>query len=168
MTENGGTSLLPRTILRDRREQHPWEFEGIPTETRDVTLSTGDYAVPAHCRYEPELETYHPTFAVERKSAPDFLNSITWERDRFKHELQRASHWEQPLSVVVETSWQSLLSNRGCLAKREIHPTQVAGTVRSWSNHYNVAFHFTETRRRAQHCGLLFLVRHSLVRRLDA
>lgn len=167
MNENGETSLLPTTILRDKREQHPWEFEEIPIETRDVTLSTGDYSVPAHCSYDPELETYHPKFAVERKSGPDFLSSITWERDRFKREIQRASRWEQPLSVVVETSWQSILRNRGCMANRDVHPAQVAGTIGAWSNYYNVAFHFTETRRQAERCALLLIVRQDLIRRLD-
>ncbi len=29
-------------------------------------------------------------FAVERKSLPDFLKSITWDRDRFKREIVRS------------------------------------------------------------------------------
>ena len=167
MVETRETIPIPTTVLRDTREQRPWSFEGCPVETRDVTLSTGDYAVPTHCFYNPERDTYHPQFAVERKSGHDFLTALTRERERFKRELQRAVQWTQPLPVVVETSWETLLRNHGCMAWRDIHPNQVTGTVEAWIDHYNVAFHFTETRRRAELCAFLLLVRHSLVRRLD-
>jgi ERCC4-type nuclease len=167
MSENKQTGSFPTTILRDTREQHPWEFEEFSVETQDVTLATGDYAVPAHCSHDDESATHHPQYAIERKSAPDFLNSLTWDRDRFKRELQRAAQWRRPLPVVVETSWHSLLRNRGCMAQRDIHPSQVSGTVGAWAKYYNVAFHFTETRRQAEHCAFLLLVRHKLVRRLD-
>jgi ERCC4-type nuclease len=155
------------TVLRDTREQRPWTFEDLPVETRDVTLSTGDYTVPAYCTHDSELDTYCPQFAVERKSGHDFLTAITWERDRFEREIRRAAEWLRPLPVVVETSWQTLLRNCGCMARRDILPAQVVGTVSAWSHHYNVAFHFVETRRRAQVCAFLLLARHSLVRRLN-
>lgn len=157
----------PTTVLRDTREQRPWAFDNLPVETRDVTLSTGDYTVPAYCTHDSERDTYHPHFAVERKSGHDFLTSITWDRDRFERELRRASEWPRPLPVIVETSWQTLLRNRGCMARRDIHPAQVLGTVTAWSRHYNVAFHFVETRNRAPLCALLLLVRHRLVQRLE-
>jgi len=164
-TREGGP--IPTTVLRDTREQRPWAFDTLPVKTRDVTLSTGDYTVSRYCTHDSELDTYCPRYAVERKSGHDFLIAITWERDRFERELQRAAEWPHPLPVVVETSWQTLLGNRGCMTRREIHPAQVVGTVTAWSRHYNVAFHFVETRRRAALCAFLLLVRHSLVRRLD-
>lgn len=166
MAKTRQTGSLPTSILRDTREQRPWTFDGFAVETRDVTLSTGDYAAPAHCIHDPEADTYHPRFAVERKSGHDFLTALTWERDRFISELQRAAEWSQPLAVVVETSWGTLLRNRGCMAWRNIHPNQVVGTVSAWTRHYNVAFHFTEARRQAEVCALLLLVRHSLARQL--
>ena len=166
MVETRDSSLIPTTILRDSREQRPWTFEEYPIETRDVTLSTGDYAVPTHCTHDLQTDTYHPQFAVERKSGPDFLTALTWERERFKRELQRAIQWTQPLPVVVETSWVTFLQNDGCMAWRDIHPNQVTGTVRAWTDHYNVEFLFTENRPRAEQCAFLLLVRHSLVRRL--
>ncbi len=167
MVEQRETTLIPRTILRDTREQRPWAFDSYSVETRDVTLSTGDYAVPPHCRYDPETDTYHPRFAVERKSGHDFLTALTWERDRFERELQRAARWTRPFPVVVESSWGTFLRNRGCMAWRDVHPNQVAGTVAAWTDHYNVAFHFTEPRRRAELCAFLLLVHHCLIRRLD-
>lgn len=167
MVETRHTGSLPATILRDTRERRPWAFDGCAVETRDVTLSTGDYAVPAYCTRDPETDTYHPQFAVERKSGHDFLHALTWDRERFKSELLRAAGWAQPLSVVVETSWETILRNRGCMTRRDVHPNQVAGTVSAWTHHFNVAFHFAETRRRAELCAFLLLARHRLVRRLD-
>lgn len=159
------TGSIPTLILRDNREQRPWTFDGCEVETHDVTLSTGDYAVPTDCTHDPEADTYHPRFAVERKSGQDFLTTLTWERDRFTSELQRAAGWSQPLAVVVETSLKTLLCNRGCMRWRDVHPNQIVGTLSAWTRDYNVAFRFTESRRRAELCAFLLLIRHSLVRR---
>lgn len=115
MAEMRDTDPIPTTVLRDTREQHPWTFDECAVETQDVTLSTGDYAVPADCTHDPESDTHYPRFAVERKSGHDFLTALTWERDRFTSELRRAAGWSQPMAVVVETSWQTLLRNRGCM-----------------------------------------------------
>jgi len=167
MAETGDGTPIPATILRDTRERNPWAFGSVPVETRDATLATGDYAVPRHCTHDPELDTYRPEFAIERKSGEDFLTSITWHRDRFGAELDRAAGWTRPLPVVVETSWRTLLRDRGCMARRDVHPSQVVGTITSWSHHYNVAFYFTGTRRRAELCALLLLARDDLIRQLD-
>jgi len=156
---------IPTTVLRDNRERRPWTFEECALEIRDVTLTTGDYAVPTDCTHDPDADTYYPEFAVERKSGDDFLTALTWERDRFGSELQRATEWAHPLAVVVETSWERLLRNRGCMKWRDIHPNQIAGTVSAWTRYYNVEFYFTESRRRAELCGYLLLVHHSLARR---
>ncbi|MFB6309098.1 MAG: ERCC4 domain-containing protein [Haloarculaceae archaeon] len=157
--------VIPSTILRDTREQRPWTFDGCAVETRDVTIATGDYAVPADCTHDPDADTYRPRFAIERKSGHDFLTSLTWERDRFASELRRAAEWPQPLPVVVETSWETLLRNRGCMASRDIHPNQIIGTLSAWIRQYNVVFRFADTRRRAELCAFLLLARHSLIRR---
>jgi ERCC4-type nuclease len=167
MVETREAGLTPTTVLRDTREQRPWTFDTLPVETRDVTLSTGDYTVPRYCTHDSGPDTYRPHFAVERKSGHDFLTAISWERDRFERELQRAAEWPHPLPVVVETSWQTLLRNRGSMARRDIHPAQVVGTVTAWARHYNVSFHFADTRQRATLCAFLLLVRHRLSRRLD-
>ena len=167
MDEARYVSSIPTTVLRDTREQRPWTFEGCGVEARDVTLSTGDDAVPTDCTHDPEVDTYHPRFAVERKSGHDFLIALAWERERFTSELRRAAEWSRPLAVVVEMSWQTLLRNRGCMRRREIHPNQVVGTLSAWTRHYNVAFRFVESRRRAEPCAFLLLVRHNLLQRRE-
>lgn len=45
----------------------------------NVTLSTGGYAVPTVCTYDPEPDAYHPRFVVERKSGDDFLTTLMWK-----------------------------------------------------------------------------------------
>jgi ERCC4-type nuclease len=64
------------TIVIDSREQDPLAFT-FPTIT--AGLPTGDYTVVG-------LED---DFAVERKSVPDVIGSLTTGRDRFMRELQR-------------------------------------------------------------------------------
>lgn len=167
MIETHHSDIYPQTILRDTREQRPWAFSDATVATQDVTLSTGDYAVPAHCTHSPKLDTYHPQFAVERKSGHDFLTALTWERDRFTAELQRSDDWSHPLAVVIETSWETLLRNQGCMANRDIHPNHIVGTVSAWVRYYNVEFYFTETRQHAQRCAFLLFIRHSLLQRYE-
>ena len=89
MDETRHASSIPTTVLRDNREQRPWTSDGCAVETRDVTLSTGDYAVPIDCTHDSEADTYHPRFTVEHKSGHDFLTALTWDRNRFTSELRR-------------------------------------------------------------------------------
>ncbi len=53
MAEMRDADPIPTTVLRDTRKQHPWTFDECSVETQDVTLSTGDYAVPADCTHDP-------------------------------------------------------------------------------------------------------------------
>jgi ERCC4-type nuclease len=72
--------LVPKewlpTIVVDSREQDPLAFS-FPTIIDG--LSTGDYSIAG-------LED---DFAVERKSIPDLVGSLTSGRERFMRELQR-------------------------------------------------------------------------------
>jgi len=79
------------TVLRDNRERRPWAFRHCPVDTTDVTLSTGDYTIAEYCSHDEKRNTYHPRFAIERKTGHDFLNAITWDRERFEAEIDRAS-----------------------------------------------------------------------------
>jgi hypothetical protein len=152
-----GTARDPRTAALDVRRVHS-------RDTRRDVLNRG--LRRSDCLYSRARSgTDHPQFAVERKSGDDFLTALAWEREQFTSELRRAAEWSQPLAVVVETSWETLLRNRGCMAWRDIHPNQIVGTLSAWTRHYNVVFHFPESRRRAELCAFLLLVRHSLQRR---
>ena len=71
------TSPVVPVVIVDSREQTPLEFHRLPS--RVGTLTQGDYSVAG-------LES---DFAVERKSIPDLLGSLTSGRERFMREIDR-------------------------------------------------------------------------------
>lgn len=118
-------------IIVDTREQNPWKFD--TTET--ATLQTGDYTVEG------------VSGAIERKTASDFLASITHDRERFEAECRRAESFEKPMVVLVEEPWQTFENGE---YRRNVHPNAVAGTVEAWEERYNVRFVFEESRQTAK------------------
>ena len=79
---------MPReklTIIQDTREQRPWRFPKVTQYDGTVydievvrrKLGAGDYS----------LEGFEDQIAVERKSVPDFVQSVTRSRERFTREL---------------------------------------------------------------------------------
>jgi hypothetical protein len=149
-------------VLRDTRERKPWTFPACPVETREVTLSTGDYAVPAWCVHDEGRDTHRPRFAIERKSGQDLLTALTWERERFERELRRARDWPLGLAVIVEASWADIVAGRGPMVTRAVGLPQVVGTLAAWLDRHNVTVHFAGTRRRAQQFACSLLVRSLL------
>lgn len=131
------------TILRDTREQdgYGYYFEDYPVEVKEVTLTTGDYAVQ-ETGYYGNNGTYHTPFAVERKAKGDLISSISSDRDRFKREIKRAEDWESPMPVVVEAG-RPVFENGNYYA--DVHPNAVIGTVEKWPNYMNVDFFFSDS-----------------------
>ena len=78
-------------IIRDSREQAPLDFTRYDAVVEVGNLETGDYC-PAGLGN---------MCAVERKSLPDLIASLTWERERFERELRRARGLEA-FAVVIE------------------------------------------------------------------
>lgn len=136
------------TILCDSREQKPYTFDAYDVDAETATLATGDYTIAAFCTVD-DNDTYHPEYAIERKSANDFLTSITSQRDRFRRELERAGEWPEPIEVVVEEPWTTFTHNLNLMQYRSIDPAHVEGTVREWTDAYNVSFRFMSDR----HCA---------------
>jgi len=155
------------TILRDTREQKPWEFTQHDVETRDVTIATGDYTLAEFCDHDEENDTYYPRYAFERKSGDDFISSITREMDRFRREIKRASNWESPLQVVIEEpKAPSRYQDSYFLDFYDVDRSQVFSTVDTLESHYNVSFNFAGNRDRAQrmvHDMLLTRLRSDLM-----
>jgi ERCC4-type nuclease len=137
-------------ILRDNREQKPWSFDNYPVEVRGETINTGDYTLAEFCHHDPDNDTYHPRYAIERKGGDDFINSITRDRERFKKEIKRASDWECPLLVLIEEPKVTFKRGDGFMQYRDISASQIFGTVGTWERHYNVDFEFAGTRDRCQ------------------
>lgn len=143
------------TILQDNREKTPYDFSSMPAvEVEEVTLETGDYAIKEFSVHDPKRDTWVPRFAVERKAENDFLNSITWERERFKAEIERADGWPVPLPVIVESP-RTVFQNESHY--RDVTAGQVFGTIDSWANHYNVDFYFRADRTVAAELAFDFL-----------
>jgi ERCC4-type nuclease len=150
-------------ILRDNREQKGWDFEDLQATVEDVTISTGDYTVAPLCDYDPDNDTYHPFYAVERKAGQDFVSSITRNRTRFKKEIKRASDWDAPMLVLIEEPKRKFKRNLDFMKFRDVTWSQINGTVEKWERHYNVKFRYAGTRERAQ--GIAFDALQSQLRK---
>ena len=78
-------------IIIDTREQEPLDFRHLPSLRG--TLYTGDYSFVGG--------EHH--FAVERKSIPDLVASVTHERERFERECHRLRGFHFKRLVVTGT-----------------------------------------------------------------
>ena len=116
--------ILPEiTILIDSREQRPWRF--AKSNTVNGALPYGDYSVVG-------LEHL---IAIERKSLPDLLGSLTQGRDRFETELKRARSLHK-FFIIVECRPEDLLvESFGDLSRA--HPRSIWGTICVWSTRYH-------------------------------
>jgi len=107
-------------ILVDDREQKPWHFPGVETETAHLT--TGDYTVKG-------WEDY---FAVERKSLDDLATSVGTNRNRFEAEVQRAQEFNH-FAVVIEAKKSQAEAGD---YYSNIHPNALTGTTEKWQYKY--------------------------------
>lgn len=124
-------------ILVDTREQFPFGFTGLPVELVSGTLNCGDYSLPG-------LED---RIAIERKSLPDFLGSISSGRARFENELRRAAHHECFKIVVEGASYEDVCDGR---YSSRMRPYAVVQTIRSWEMRHRCPIKFYRTRAGAE------------------
>lgn len=101
------------TVVVDSREQQPLRFAGLAAEQRG-TLKSGDYSLLGH----------EDRIAVERKSLPDLVGSLSAGRERLWREMERLSSLaaaalvvESPLRAVYEWRYRS-----------KMHPSAVIGS----------------------------------------
>lgn len=131
-------------VVCDTREKIPYEFS-TDVEVVSEKLDTGDYTI----------QGFEDVFAVERKSLPDLLKSITWERERFKAEIVRADAL-LGFVVVVECPVRDILNWN---YKRDVHPNAVMGTVNNWEKYHNVEFEWAGSRAEGEQETLDILTR---------
>ncbi len=86
-------------IIIDTREQSPWHFGDLAEVSRG-TLPTGDYALAGDTG-----------FAIERKSLPDYVQTITSNWQRFRRELDRMKRFPARV-VIVEGEWMDILTGK--------------------------------------------------------
>jgi len=96
-------STLKPTILIDSREQNPWKINSYPVEV--AALETGDYSILGFHNWE------NPGFAVERKSLPDLIGSLTTGRERFEKEIERLRRFRFAM-IIVEADREDVIAGR--------------------------------------------------------
>lgn len=142
----------PLTILIDTREQTPLSMpRGFLSER--TKLNTGDYSIKG----------FERSFAVERKSLQDLVQTIIRERERFEYELLRLMQY-QFKRVLVEASYDAVAEVESydfCL----VNPKSIVASVNAFEVRYGVPFIFAGTRLKASKmlCNwATFFVRESI------
>jgi len=143
------------TIIVDQREKHPYKFHRYPVDTEVLTLQTGDYCIKGDGSKISD-STFEPDYAVERKSAPDFLGAITWERDRFENELARADSFSKLMPVVVEKPWQHFEEEQ---YHKNVNFNSIDATVECHPETFYMAYFFCRDRTKAEQLAYEFLRR---------
>jgi len=127
------TQDAPPVIVVDTREQKPLHFDGTIRTVRKC-LKTGDYSV----------EGYEDQFAVERKSIPDLIGTLTAGRDRFEREMHRMAGIGFR-RVIVEGSWRQVIAYVKRIdrdERRRVRVKSIVGTVYAFEVRYGVPFVF--------------------------
>lgn len=88
------------TIIIDTREQTPLSFPGHLVRSVRGTLRAGDYALMNDCG-----------FAIERKSADDFVGTISTGWDRFQREIDRMADYPAKV-IIVEASFSDIINHQ--------------------------------------------------------
>jgi len=107
-------------IVIDSREQTPLDFTGLDCTTEVGCVKVLDYQLKGDVN-----EDGTPRWAVERKSLPDFVGSITGRKEIQDREFakirmaRRVFDKGWPIIYVVETDFYSLLPERRCPC---VHP----------------------------------------------
>ena len=130
-------------LVQDSREQLGYQslFQSPCTVG---TLSYGDYSVAG-------LEHL---IAVERKSLPDLLGSVTSGRERFETELKRARSLHRFFLLIEASPADFLVEDFGRLSRA--HPRSVWGTLMIWSTRYHPLIFGQDREKSARICeGLL-------------
>jgi hypothetical protein len=133
-------------IIIDTREQTPFFFAGehyTDVTTERAGLTTGDYS----------LAGLVDKVAVERKSLPDLIACLGWERDRFELELARAGGLAA-FAVVVEADWETIA--RGEYRSR-LDPHKACQSIAAFISRRRVPFIFAGSRAGAEYMTWSFL-----------
>lgn len=141
------------TILVDDREKKEYSFNRYPVDTKLTRLKTGDYAIADDGRSMGE-DSFDPHFATERKNPEDFLQSITWERDRFEDELARADSMTQRMPIIIEKPWSYF---EGEKYWKNVGLNSIIGTIETHPEIYNVEYFFSRDRTKGEQLAYEFL-----------
>lgn len=147
-------------ILTDTREQRP-----VLSNTIIKKLNYGDYA----------LNLNNLTYAVERKSLPDLLKSVTADYERFEREIIRAKEANGYLFIIVEETLknalyfdQNTIMKRNSGWKMKITADFVFSNIRKLLKEYNhIQFLFVNGRTEFEHYLKLILFNAEILSQTD-
>lgn len=109
-------------IVIDTREKTPLFFHNLPSEKG--TLLTGDYSIKG-------MEN---RFVVERKTIPDLVQSLTWNRDRFERECHRLRGFDFARLLIVGDT----LELGRYLMSRKVSKSEIMGRLDAFEVRYNL------------------------------
>lgn len=148
-------TIPDENILIDKREQNPFQFD----PKNIVLLKFGDYA--------SKNESESGRVRVERKSAMDFIGTMSKDEKRFSRELKRASRHDYHIIVVVETSVQKLL-NPNYSRFSKANPQFYFHVMRKISQENdNVQFVFSNGREEAKEICRFVLANGDMIKNVD-
>ena len=141
----------PLVILVDTREQDPWTFPAFigrrearrPIVVREHGQKVGDYT----------SELLLGIATIERKSPTDFMQTITYDRERWDREVARFARYERA-AIVVE-------GERGECAEvaAGVRWESVEGTIAGLDVRHGVPVHFKQGRMQAAWFAAAWLAR---------
>jgi DNA excision repair protein ERCC-4 len=133
------------TIIQDTLEQTGWK-ELFEAPCVVDTLTVGDYSIRG-------METL---IAVERKSLPDLLQSLTRERDRFERELLKTRGYNH-FFVLIEANAPDVLAGRFGQYGSRINAKSIWESIAAFSNRYAPFLFCGDRRTAARLCESLLL-----------
>jgi len=123
------------TVVVDTREQEPYSIPPLRFLVERRALPAGDYS----------LAGLEHVFAVERKTAEDFVHTVVRERDRFGNELRKLQVCVRSC-VVVEANTEDVLAG---VYQSDAHPHALFGAAISIITDYVVPVYFCSKRQTA-------------------
>lgn len=140
-------------VYCDNREKKPYSFRNYPVFTEEKQLETGDYCIATDGE-DVSDNVFEANYAIERKNPSDFLKSITWTRDRFEKELERADEFPHRMPVVIERDLQFFEEEEYF---QDVSANSIFATIDTHPQRYNIDYHFQQDRAAAEQITYEFL-----------
>ncbi len=133
-------------VIKDTREQ-----TGL-----FVTLPKGLVIVRDTLKYaDYSIKGFEDCIAIERKSIPDLLTSVTSEGERFKRELLELAKYERKYILVEGLESETLCFH----PDRKIHPNAIRQALASIEAKLGIPIHFAESTKDAERWLLDFFIK---------
>lgn len=148
ITKMKPTKKKPRIVI-DSREQCGYTEWSDAVEVSKGTLKTGDYS----------LDGYEYRVSVERKSVPDFIQSVI--QPRFWEEMTRMSKINNRY-LLIECNWIDVVypaAFKKLVGQRQINQKSVLGFIDSLQAEYRIPVMFAGDRPAANAWVERYLVR---------